>query len=162
MPLRLWDFSNSGHSSISLLNGVLTLQESLLLLAPNLSLCTIYPLVWHRSQKKSHQSQILPLQEWQTSELSEDCHHCQLTHHHFLFHANHHPPPHLPPTKIFKFPNQLTLFSQSSPTVQSSQSREPNLIIQVCPDRTRPSLNKYLLLNKGTIYLFYPGQLCFH
>lgn len=47
--LRLWDFSNSGHSSISLLNGVLTLQESLLLLAPNLSLCIIYPLVWHLS-----------------------------------------------------------------------------------------------------------------
>lgn len=82
------------------------------------------------------------------------------TYHYFLFQVNHHSAPLVAPTKIFKFPKQLTLFPQFSPTAQSSQSRELNINIQVCPECARPSLNKYLLQNKGTIsLLFWPIML---
>lgn len=73
----------------------------------------------------------------------------------FLFQANCHPSPLVPPTKILNsMTSLLTLFSQSAPTAQSI-TREPNTNIQggVCPECAGPSFNKYLLLNEKTISL---------
>lgn len=55
-----------------------------LLLAPNFSLCVIYPLV-QCLYLKSHWCQILPFHKWQMSMLSEDFRHCQLAHYCLFF-----------------------------------------------------------------------------
>lgn len=59
----------------------------------------------------------------------------------FLFQANCHPSPLVPPTKILNsMTSLLTLFSQSAPSAQSI-TREPNTNIQggVCPECAGPS-----------------------